>query len=156
MLRSVFTSIVVIGLFGWAMVSMYDSQMQFAEIMKDPEPPWEMTIDLLPGAALVVIGGGLSFLAYLRERKKRKSWLKAIFLPMEFEEGDEREVIITGKATRAAYISMWIAAPVITALLLFYPFISHNVPYYPIIIFLLLPVIQVVTYAVTWRKHYKQ
>lgn len=155
MLRRIFTLIIIIALFGWGMVSLYDVQMQFAEVLKNPEQSWEVTFDLIPIAACVIVGGALSFPFYLRARKEGRSWFKIMFLPHEFKEDDEREAAITAKATKASYSSMVIATPFVTSLLLFYPHISSQVPYYPIIVCLLLPIIQMITYGITWRKHYR-
>lgn len=162
--RKVIFSIVLLILFGFCIASLYDFQMQFAEIvLNDIEPPWEITMSIVPMVLLLVIGGGLSILVYRYDKKKGKydgdkqkwwSWTKASFLPPEFEESDEREKMITAKATRAAYASMWIAAPALTALLLLYPFIAEKFPYYPIIIILLLPITQIITYGVAWKRHY--
>ena len=44
-------NIVTLFLFGWALVAFYDGYMQFADIVKDPEPPWEVSVNMLPSIA---------------------------------------------------------------------------------------------------------
>ncbi|MCM3122847.1 MULTISPECIES: hypothetical protein [unclassified Mesobacillus] len=147
-------SIGIFVLFGWGMIALYYAQMDFAEVIKNPEPPWTVTINATPVFAALVFGGILSAILFRKSKKKNKSFAKAFFLPPEFEESDEREQEITAKACRASYVMMWYAFPVLTALMLFYPFISETVPYYPIIIVMLFPFVQSIAYFLSWRKHY--
>ena len=74
-------------------------------------------------------------------------------LPSEFEESDEREQLITAKACRSAYIAMWFTVPIAAGLLIFYPIIQDTIPYYPIMILLLLPVVQMISYFYTLHKN---
>ncbi|MDG5790035.1 hypothetical protein QA612_21505 [Evansella sp. AB-P1] len=91
----------------------------------------------------------------IHKKNKRNSWEKTIFTPPELlEESDEREILITAKACRNAYISLIYAFPILCGLLLVYPFIIDSFPYYPIIILLLYPLIQIVAYTLTWAKNY--
>ncbi|WHX42726.1 hypothetical protein QNH36_11600 [Mesobacillus sp. AQ2] len=147
-------SIGIFVLFGWGMIALYYAQMDFAEVIKNPEPPWTVTINATPVFAALVFGGILSAILFRKSKKKNKSFAKAFFLPPEFEESDEREQEITAKACRASYVMMWYAFPVLTALMLFYPFISETVPYYPVIIVMLFPFVQSIAYFLSWRKHY--
>ncbi|MBT2679321.1 hypothetical protein J7E38_09925 [Bacillus sp. ISL-35] len=141
-------------LFGWAMIAFYYAQMDFAEVIKNPEPPWTVTINATPVFAALVFGGILTAILFMKSKKKNKSIAKALFLPPEFEETDEREQEITAKACRASYVTMWYAFPILTALMLLYPLISQTVPYYPIIIVMLYPIVQSIAYFLSWRKYY--
>ncbi|MBD8067603.1 hypothetical protein [Bacillus sp. PS06] len=151
-IRNIIASIVLIALFGWAMSILYLTYVNFAEIIKNPELPMEMEIQLIPIILFIVIGGLITVFLFKINKKKHYSWRKILFLPTELEEADEREQQITAQACRSSYISMWIAAPIVTALLFIYPFISESMPYYPIIIILLLPTIQLISYGVTWKR----
>lgn len=154
MSRNSVSSVLVLVLFTLGMVSFYDSHLQFAKIVKNPEPPWEFTLNLLPPVLAISLGIIIAISAYRRERHKKGALVRILFLPQNFQENDEREKEITAKATRSAYISMWIAAPILAALMLGYPYISDFVPYYPLIILMLLPLIQLITYIVSWKKNY--
>ncbi|WLR57300.1 hypothetical protein LC048_10810 [Mesobacillus subterraneus] len=144
----------IIVLFGWSMVAFYYAQMDFAEVLKNPEPPWTVTFNATPVFAALVVGGILTAILFRKSKKKNKSFAKAFFLPPEFEEGDEREQEITAKACRASYVTMWYAFPILTSLMLIYPLISETIPYYPVIIIMLLPVVQSIAYFLSWKKHY--
>ncbi|MEH7238880.1 hypothetical protein [Bacillus sp. JJ1562] len=153
--RNVMFSIVMLVLFGWGLTSMYFAQMDFADIVKNnTQPPWFIEINMLPIFATILIGGVFTVITYPKLKHKRKSWKNVFLLPSEFEEGDEREKELTGKACRASYISMWFTFPIIAALFLLFPFISDTVPYYPIILLLLYPLIQIIVYFITWKRNY--
>lgn len=149
--RSGSIMIVLLVLFGWVMSSFYNASLDIASFFKDTTQGFLFEVNIFPFILFVVIGG---FLTVLSNRKKKKD-TKSFWLPDEFEETDEREQLITARACRAAYISMMYSFPVITVLLLFYPFISKTVPYYPIIVFSLLPLTQIMTYMISWHKNYK-
>ncbi|MCV9887997.1 hypothetical protein [Metabacillus halosaccharovorans] len=146
-------NIVTIILFGWALVMFYEAQMQFADIIKDPEPPWEISVNILPLLLFIMICIPISIYFIAKGKKKHKSMWKAFMLPPELEEADEREQMITAKACRSSYIAMWYTAPIAAGLLLFYPLIQENIPYYPIIILLLLPVVQMISYFHSLHKN---
>ncbi len=153
--RNVLYSIISIALMGWAFSSMYYAHLDFAKIVKtNQEPPWTIEINMLPVFIAIVVGIMFAAFAFPQLKKKRKSWKSVFLLPLEFEEGDEREKELTGKACRASYISMWYTFPIITALFFLYPFISDSVPYYPIILLLLYPLIQIIAYFISWKRNY--
>src|SRR5699024_6887434 len=127
------SSVILLILFGWAMISFYDMQIQFAGIVKDSEPPWELTLNFLPIALTIIVGTIISIFVSRKEPNKKGATIKALYLPQPFKEDDELEKEITAKATRASYISMWIVAPILAAFILVYPFIIDAVPYYPMI-----------------------
>ena len=152
-LQPALLNIVIIILFGWALVMIYEAQMQFADVVKSPEPPWEISVNFLPILLFFVICTPISIYLIVRGKKKHKSMWKAFMLPPELEETDEREQLITAKACRSSYIVMWYTAPIAAGLLVFYPFIQENIPYYPIIILLLLPVVQMISYFYSLHKN---
>src|SRR5699024_2542783 len=84
--------------------------------------------------------------------RERKSVWKAFMLPMEFKETDERERMITAKACRGSYVVMMFAMPIAAGLLIMYPTIQDTLPYYPIIIVILLLLIQMISYFYTLHK----
>lgn len=151
--RTVYTPVLLI-LFGWAMIAFYYTSIDIAEFFKNTKRDYMFELNLVPFIAFLCIGGFLSYITYSTKKKSNKALAKALLLPDEFEENDEREKQITAQACKSAYISMWYAFPLLTILLLFYPFIFEKVPYYPLIVFLLLPLTQSITYLVSWKQNY--
>jgi len=154
MVQKFIFTVVILILFGWAMIAFYYAHMDFAQVIKNPEPPWTIEVNAVPLFAMIVIGGILTVILVIKNKQKYNSWKRAFFLPPEFEESDEREKELTAKACRASYVTMWYVFPVLAALLLFYPFISDMMPYYPIIVLLLLPFAQVVAYFLSLKRNY--
>ncbi|WP_082235538.1 hypothetical protein [Halobacillus massiliensis] len=147
-------TITLIVLFGWALTSLYSAQMQFAEILKGPDHPWEINIPIFPLLTFFVVGGVLTFMTYFKNSKKQHSWKQAALLPPELEESDERERHLTGKACRSSYVAMWYVSPVAAALLLLYPIVIDFMPYYPIFVILMIPIVQTLTYFISWKRNY--
>lgn len=88
---SAILNIITVILFGWALVALYNSQMQFAKIMKNPEPPWEITVNMLPLFLFFVICIPIAVYLIINGKRKHKNMWKVLILPSEFEESDERE-----------------------------------------------------------------
>lgn len=152
-LRSYWLNVLIIVLFGWALTSFFTANEQFAEVIKKPEPPWEVEIFALPILLLMVLGAIFVILDIRVKRREGKRISSALFLPSEFVEDDERERMVTAKACRAAYMSMWVAGPFLGVSLVFYPFFKVAVPYFPVIAFMLLLLIQITAYHVSLRKN---
>lgn len=147
--------IIVLILFCWAMTSFYHASIDIAEYANDTSRGLMFEINIIPFIIFFVFGGFLTLVSYRYKKKHSKGFVKGLWLPDEFSENDEREQQITARACRAAYISMFYAFPLITALLLFYPLLSNSIPYYPIFVFMLLPLTQILTYMFSWHKNYK-
>ncbi|MFS0612037.1 hypothetical protein [Lederbergia ruris] len=146
MLLSIFTLV----LFGWALTTLYDAYTQFAFIMKNPTPPWEVTFSVWPFLIIFLYGILLYFL--YRYKKKKKEKISIWLFPLQFSERDEREREISGEACRKAFISTWISAPIVASLLVFYPLFEEQFRHFPIFIVLLIPIIQILTYFFHIRK----
>ncbi|WP_335869633.1 hypothetical protein [Bacillus sp. 2205SS5-2] len=151
--RNLVLTIAILLIFGWCMSSLYSAYLGFAEIIKDPDPPWIVEINVFPIFLMLLIAGIMPVIL-LKKKKKTNSWSKALLLPIEFEECDEREKQITAQACRSSYISMWYIFPVLTALLLLYPFVSDWIPYFPVLVFLLFPLTQILAYFFTLKRYY--
>ncbi|MBS4192364.1 hypothetical protein KHA94_19595 [Bacillus sp. FJAT-49705] len=145
---------VLLVLFGWVISAYYSASEQIADFVKNPDRKYMFELNIGPFIALVCIGGILAFFIYRKKKRNNKILSKVFLLPAEFEEVDEREKMITARACRTSYVAMMYAGPIITALFIFYPFVAEKVPYYPIILFLLLPFVQYVAYFLSWRKNY--
>jgi len=72
----------------------------------------------------------------------------------EFSEVDEREQIITAKATKAAYVSFGITVPLLMASFMFYPLFENALPAYPIYALASTLIISTLVYMATWIRAY--
>lgn len=146
---SMILSLLTLGLMGWALTSMYDAYSQFADVLKI-DPPWEITINLIPIFVFLVFSIIL-YIIYKRKKKLDQS-ISVWLYPLQFSERDEREREISGQACRKAFISSWISAPAVAALLVFYPLFQEQFQYFPIVVVLIIPAIQIITYYVHIRR----
>ncbi|MBS4208491.1 hypothetical protein [Bacillus sp. FJAT-50079] len=147
---SMILSLLSILIIGWVLISLYDMLSQFAHILKNPEPPWEINFYFLPLLLLLVFTLILSFF-YFGKRKhkdKRSLWL----YPFEFTEEDEREQQISGEACRKAFIATWISASIAATLFVFFPLFQNQFIHFPIYLILFIPVVQIITYYIHIRK----
>src|SRR6476620_9185083 len=95
--RNVMYSVITLAIFGWGLSALYYAQIDFAKIvLTNQEPPWFIEINVMPILIAIVAGILFSALTLPKLKKKRKSWKKVFLLPVEFEEGDEREKELTG------------------------------------------------------------
>ncbi|MBO0992083.1 hypothetical protein [Bacillus sp. SD088] len=144
-------SLLTLFLTGWVLTALYDAYAQFAVIIKEDQAlPWEVTISAWPFFFLIIYAVILLF--FYRHKKKQNENLSFWLFPMQFSEKDERERAISGEACRKAYIATWVSAPIAAATLVFYPLFEEQFRYFPIIIILLIPMIQIVTYFFHIRK----
>ncbi|TXC92381.1 hypothetical protein FS935_04830 [Metabacillus litoralis] len=151
-LQPAFLNINTVILFGWALITLFNTNEQFASVMQNPEPPWEISINMIPILTFFVICIPIAIYLLVISKKKHKSLWKALMLPPELEEADEREQLITANACRSSYIAMWYAVPIAAGLMSFYPLLKGQIPYYPIIILLLIPIVQMISYFYSIQK----
>ncbi|WLR44095.1 hypothetical protein LC087_08370 [Bacillus carboniphilus] len=146
--RGVFT-IIMLMLFGWQLIYFYNANIDIVHFIKnDSTDSFMFEINMIPTLLLILTVAGYYF--FIKDARKNFFRIK----PDEFEEKDEREKQITSQACRTSYVSMMYASPIICGLFVFYPFISDLIPYYPILVFLLLPLTQIITYLISWRRSY--
>ena len=143
-------NVLVLFLFGWQLIIFFLANTQLANITESsPQSSWEITMNLVPFAFIILVGGIITTFNYRKTRKL----ISSFFLPSEFIEEDEREKMITAKACRTSYIAMWFSSPVLAGIMSYYSLFEKTFPYFPLLIFLMLPLIQVTAYFFSIRKN---
>ncbi|WP_050614344.1 hypothetical protein [Bacillus testis] len=150
LISNAFISIVMLTLLGWVLISLYGPFTSLAKSLSQEAPSFSINIPLQP-FLVFILAGAISAWHFTRQAGKGK---KAAILPHSLNESDERNQQITAKACRNAYIAMWYACPIAAILMLLYPFIDKTIPYYPIIIILLIPLTLTIIYLKTIKKEY--
>lgn len=74
----------------------------------------------------------------------------------EFQEGDEREVNITNKATRASHVTFTLATMLAMAIMAFSTGIVYNHPAFPIYLFAGIIITSNIAYAIAWCIEYNR
>ncbi|WP_215143085.1 hypothetical protein [Exiguobacterium qingdaonense] len=111
-------------------------------------------MNALPWIALILFGISWSIYSYKTRPNKNLSFWKWSVQMTEFSEVDEREQIITAKATKAAYVSFSISVPILMGSFMFYPLFEDALPTYPIYALASTLIIATFVYMVTWIRAY--
>src|SRR5699024_5149897 len=141
-LRNYLLNLTILALFGWTMIEFYDASMDIKSTIDGSNTDgFIFSINVFPFILflLVAIPAGIVFTR--KQRKDKKGWKEALLFPSEFRERDEREKMLTSKASRNSYISMMIVFPFLVVCMLFQPIVSDYFAAYPIVILMLFPVI---------------
>jgi hypothetical protein len=137
---------------GWFLYDFLNLNVQFSEIMKHPEPPWEATMSIGSFASCIVLLI-VSFFYYC-VRKKTKN-VSLLLFPFEFAEDDEREKMMTAEACKKAFVFLLFSIPIDAILMAFYPLLPNSFSFYPIAVLLLLSLVQLTVYYVSISKIYR-
>ncbi|MFJ8356130.1 RNA polymerase [Bacillus paramycoides] len=136
----------------WAFVEFYSFCIQFADIIKNESFPFEITISLIPFTLLTVVAVILAFL--YRENKKKNKGISYFWMyPLLFPQQDEREQVITDKACRTTFISLWCVLPCALGLLIFTPVANLYIPAYPLYVVYLIYLIQMTVFHVSLYRN---
>ncbi|MCV9900431.1 hypothetical protein OKS35_09830 [Exiguobacterium sp. N5] len=111
--------------------------------------------NLLPLLLLVVFGIVWTVYSFNSRPNKQLSFTQWSVRMTEFSEVDEREQIITVKATKAAYISFGISVPIFMGSFMFYPLFEDTLPAYPIYALASTLIIATLVYMTTWIRGYR-
>ncbi|WP_214728581.1 hypothetical protein [Exiguobacterium sp. s168] len=110
-----------------------------------------LKLDVMVILPVLVIAIVLSIVSYfLREDRTRS------FATAEFSDSDEREALITGKATRAAYVAFMISLPVLMIAFLFEQPLLQLYPAFPIYAIAIILSIGTLTYMSAWIVHVRR
>ena len=111
--------------------------------------------NLLPLLLLVVFGIVWTVYSFNSRPNKQLSFTQWSVRMTEFSEVDEREQIITVKATKAAYVSFGISVPILMGSFMFYPLFEETFPAYPIYALASTLIIATLVYMTTWIRGYR-
>ena len=143
-------NVIVLGLFGWAMVTYYDAASQFQSLMSGNGD--ELIINITPILITLLIVSIIGFMITRNKRRNNKGWKEALLLPSELCEDDEREKTLTAHACRNAYIAMMFTSPLLIAAMTLQPVVSKQLPAYPILVLLFLPFVQISVFYFSLRR----
>ena len=110
-----------------------------------------LKLDVMVILPVLVTAIVLSIVSYfLREDRTRS------FATAEFFDSDEREALITGKATRAAYVAFMISLPVLMIAFLFEQPLLQLYPAFPFYAIAIILSIGTLTYMSAWIVHVRR
>ncbi|KDN58392.1 hypothetical protein [Exiguobacterium sp. AB2] len=115
---------------------------------------FELEFNLLPFFLLIVFFIVWTIYSFRTRPNQQMSFGQWSIRMTEFSEVDEREALITAKATKAAYVSFSISVPLSMLTFFFYPLFQAAWPTYPVFALLSTIVIANLVYMTTWIRAY--
>ena len=92
----------------------------------------------------------------LSAKMKPRKRTDLLFKFGEFQEVDEREVVITNKATRASHVTFTLATILAMAIMVFSTDVIYNHPAFPIYLFAGIIITSSIAYAIAWCIEYNR
>ncbi|STO07027.1 MULTISPECIES: hypothetical protein [Exiguobacterium] len=117
---------------------------------------FELEFNLLPFVLLIVFFIVWTIYSFRTRPNQQMSFGQWSVRMTEFSEVDEREALITAKATKAAYVSFNISVPFFMLTFFFYPVFQTAWPTYPVFALVATLIIANLVYMTTWIRAYNR
>ncbi|MDM5153466.1 DUF2178 domain-containing protein [Bacillus sp. DX1.1] len=140
-----------IGLASWTFIELYYGVMEFANIIRTEKVSFEVSINAIPFLLLFIVAVVSTF--FYRVQKKKYKSLSLWMYPLLFPQEDEREKVITAKACRTTFISLWYVLPCAIGFLTFSPVINLYIPECPLYILFFIFFIQMTVFHVSLYRN---
>ncbi|WP_369899571.1 DUF2178 domain-containing protein [Bacillus manliponensis] len=144
-------SVMYTCLVAWAFIELFYGYMDFANILRTKQETFEVSINIAPIFYLMILG--IVFFSIYKVQKKKHKKLSFWMFPLLFPQEDEREKMITEKACRTAFISLWFVLPIAAGLLILSPIINLYIPAYPMYVVFLIVFIQMTIFHVSLYRN---
>lgn len=136
---------------GWGFVENFHVITELANIIRTEKQTWTVTMNMLPITLLLIVGAGV-FTGYKVQKKKYKK-LSFWTFPLLFPSEDEREEVLTAKACRTTFLSLWFIMPFAAASLGAYPLLNRNIPEYPLYVLFFILLIQITVFHISLYRN---
>lgn len=148
------SSIMLYLLLGWTVISLQTTVMTSMTALETNQYVFEL--NLLPFFVLILFFIGWTIYSYNNRPNQNMSFGQWSVRMTEYSEVDEREALITAKATKSAYVSFSITLPLFMMSFAFYTLFSDVLPNYPVLGLITCLVIGNVTYLISWLRHFQR
>lgn len=115
---------------------------------------FELEFNFLPFLLLIIFFIVWTVYSFRTRSNQNMSFGQWSIRMTEFSEVDEREALITAKATKAAYVSFNISVPFFMLTFFFYPLFQEVWPTYPVFVLVSTLIIATLVYMITWIRAY--
>ncbi|WP_432360733.1 hypothetical protein [Sporosarcina sp. UB5] len=145
------SKIIIIGVFAYAVAFAYENVWLIDEfdraLAEGQFMPVDLEFNLFPFALCFLL-----ILVYMVMSKKLKPRKKLDLLIKfgEFQDSDERELLITNKATRASHVTLSLAAVIAMLVMFTTTNYTYHHPSFPIYLFAAIIIASSVAYAIAW------
>lgn len=115
---------------------------------------FELEFNFLPFLLLIIFFIPWTIYSFRTRPNQQMSFGQWSVRMTEFSDIDEREALITAKATKAAYVSFSISVPFFMLTFFFYPLFQEYWPTYPVVALASTLIISTLVYMTTWIRAY--
>lgn len=125
-------NVLIMALTGWVFIELYYGIIEFANIIEAKKVSFEVSLNITPVLFLLVIG--IVMTVIYKMQKKKYNALSYLMYPLLFPLEDEREKLITERACRTAFVSLWYMLIFAVGFLVLSPVFNIYIPGYPLYI----------------------
>ncbi|PEM42796.1 DUF2178 domain-containing protein [Bacillus wiedmannii] len=125
-------NVLIMALACWTFIEMYYGVIDFSNIIEAEKVPFEVSVNITPFILLLVIG--IVTTVFYKVQKKKYTALSYWMYPLLFPQEDEREKLITERACRTTFVSLWYVLIFAIGFLTFSPIFNVYIPGYPLYI----------------------
>lgn len=144
-------NIFILAIVGWAFVEYFHVIMDFANIIRTEKQTWTVAMNITPITLILIVAVGV-FIGYKVQKKKYKK-LSFWTFPLLFPSEDEREEILTAKACRTTFLSLWFIMPFAAVSLIVYPLLNVDIPEYPLYVLFVILLIQMTVFHISLYRN---
>ncbi|PEM49632.1 DUF2178 domain-containing protein [Bacillus wiedmannii] len=125
-------NVLIMTLTCWVFIELYYGIIEFANIIEAKKVSFEVSLNITPVLFLLVIGTVMT--VFYKMQKKKYNSLSYLMYPLLFPLEDEREKLITERACRTAFVSLWYMLIFAVGFLVLSPVFNIYIPGYPLYI----------------------
>ncbi|PGA93043.1 DUF2178 domain-containing protein [Bacillus wiedmannii] len=125
-------NVLIMTLTCWVFIELYYGIIEFANIIEAKKVSFEVSLNITPVLFLLVIGTVMT--VFYKMQKKKYNALSYLMYPLLFPLEDEREKLITERACRTAFVSLWYMLIFAVGFLVLSPVFNIYIPGYPLYI----------------------
>ncbi|AFU17705.1 Permeases of the major facilitator superfamily (plasmid) [Bacillus thuringiensis MC28] len=125
-------NVLIMALACWVFIELYYGIMELANIIEAKKVSFEVSLNITPVLFLLVIG--IVMTVFYKMQKKKYKALSYLMYPLLFPLEDEREKLITERACRTAFVSLWYVLIFAVGFLVLSPIFNIFIPGYPLYI----------------------
>ncbi|KFM98806.1 DUF2178 domain-containing protein [Bacillus clarus] len=148
---SYLVNVLIMALACWTFIELYYGVIELANIIEAEKVPFEVSVNITPSVLLLVIG--IATTGFYKVQKKKYKALSYWMYPLLFPQEDEREKLITQRACRTTFVSLWYVLILAIGFLTFSPIFNLYIPGYPLYIVFCVFFIQMTVFHVSLYRN---
>ncbi|RFB54156.1 DUF2178 domain-containing protein [Bacillus thuringiensis] len=125
-------NVLIMALACWVFIELYYSIIELANIIEAKKVAFEVSLNITPVLFLLVIG--IVITIFYKIQRKKYNALSYLMYPLLFPLEDEREKLITERACRTVFVSVWYVLIIAIGFLVLSPIFNMYIPGYPLYI----------------------